>query len=476
MQEKVTNMIQKGYQIFLDKLSSPSTRSIIWITIFLYGSKVLGFLRQSLILDMNPQASDILLASLNLPNIITSTIIAGTIINSVLPVASRVYGKNKDTDRLNAYLESMFVLSVAIMLVIICVCFLFTDQLLRITSSPDLIQKFEIAGLWEAYITVTRILLLGPLFFILQGVFATFLQIKNKFFIYSLAGVIANLGTLSALIFFERDSAITVAIGMMLGTGMSTFLYMWDCHRNGWHISSFFLKPMRSWFANTHLLLDTWKLFLPRLFMIDGIIFSNFLMVRFAQGRPGQITAFDYSLSIAEIFLTLVVSVSTVFFPNISSTIQRHVPGDATMWRQLRKYTRLIVLISLGGIAATWIIAPIIVWVLQQFSSGQIQTNGDYVVDLARIATVGLLFQSLALLWSKFFHARERLLLPAILSILAGSIQVLFVWLMSSSAIDRGILIMLGLILNFFVLFCGYGLMIWREYRREEYSYTLPTN
>jgi peptidoglycan biosynthesis protein MviN/MurJ (putative lipid II flippase) len=418
------------------RLLGPNMLAIFTITFFMLASRGLGFLRQVIIYQrFDREHSDLLLAATKIPDTIVSILVMGTIISAFLPVASRIkekYGLEQTSRYLSLMMHSLGILIGGISLILI----IFTEQFLRLTTSKDLWTIFENQGLLEQYISITRILLLGPVLFAMQGVFSVFLSIQKKFLVYSWAGVIYNVGTIAGLLLGPKNQPVYAAIGMVAGAFLTVCLYYFESIRVGLkggellRIDKIFEK-MRTLKAD---FIQSWKLFWPRIFIINGTIFSSLIINTVAQDTPGQVTAFDISVSIQAVFFALITSVGLVLFPDLAKLWNKEGEEDTKhFWRKLRFYTEHMALVSLAGAVVTFVAAPVVMWLFELVGKGQ--NNSDYIVFLS---LSGTLFQAL--------------------------IIILAVW----NKIDAGVAVALGLAVNGLVITVISLYLIWQDYNREK--------
>ena len=447
----ITTMLQKAKALW----SKPNIRNIIAITGLLFLSRGLGFARSVLIYNrMDKISGDLLIASTKIPETIASLLIMGTIISSMLPIASGLEQEEKGDKKVSSYLNFMMVSVIFMLSIITLFCLAFTSDLLVFTTSSDLISLFEKQGLFSDYVLTTRILLIGPFLFALQAIFGVFLNIKHRFAVYSWAGAIYNIGTICGILIGVRNGYIQTSIGMMLGAFLTVILFWHEAQKFGYssHLSSLFRVNMFSLTRQAFVdfksnIIATWKVFLPRIFLINGAILANLLITRVAQ-NAGQVTAFDIGLSIQGLFFSLVTSVGTVFFPDLAKAFNSDIKDK--FWEKLNLYGKYIILTSIVGSLFTVVFAPVVMWLFELLGKGQ--NNADYIVLIARVCTLGLIFQSLNEILSKYFYVRQRVWQPVIISTLGLIGQLIAVFTLIRFKFDAGISVSVGLgVANFVV-------------------------
>lgn len=462
---KFVNMLSR-LKVFL---TSPNGRSVLILTVFLFLSKTFGFARQILIYQrMDSIYSDLLLAATKVPDTITSLLIMGTILSSLLPVATSIKKKNS-TKELSEYLTIMSVMVVSILGVIVALCFIFSYQLVELSTSTEYITAFKQAGLLDAYVTTTRILLLGPFLFAAQSLLGVFLNISKRFTVYSWAGVLYNLGTIIGVLVAGHNGYIQAAVGMMAGAAFTGLLYWWDALKVGFQSrKEVFLSPLYYYDQYKSEILGTWRVLIPRIFIINSSVAANQLINLVGDGRPGQITAFDIALSIQSIFFVVISSFATVFFPDLTHVLSEIPEKNSDFWRKLFRYSKGALYIGIVGTAITFVGIPIIMYFFEIFGRGQ--GNRDYIILIARICTLTFMFQSVNEVIGKYFYARRRMWQPVNLSIVTVGSQIIATFLLISNKIDAGISVGVGLgVANTVFLACAIFLIL-RDYRLEKTS------
>jgi peptidoglycan biosynthesis protein MviN/MurJ (putative lipid II flippase) len=452
----------------------PNLKYILIIAFFLFFSKSLGFLRQALIFrTMDKVSSDLLFAGLTIPNAVTSFLISGTIVSSFLPVLARLQSKEKE-ETVSTYFSAVLITLLLGIGLLNIFGLVFTWDLLKLVTSHEVWSEFSRLGLLGDYVMVTRILLLGPLFFACQSVLGVFLNLKERFAIYSLAGVVANLFSIGGLLIAGRNGYIATAWGMMAGTFFTVIVYAFVAHKLGLRLKIMNLLNRQSgWWAKLAFdYVQTWKLFLPRILIINGTVLANFLVVRLAKNQ-GQITALDFGLSIQEIFFTVVVSASTVFFSDYARFINDDTTTKAQRWRKLRVYLAGVAGVAVAGSLITVVMAPVIMFVFQLLGPGQGAGQAEYIVLIARVSVLALVFQSLNEILAKYLHARERVWQPVWLSLLASAVQIGVVLALTGGQMDVALAVCLSLVAGSFTLTAGSYLVLrgdWKNERSENFK------
>ena len=437
-----------------------SLQYILTLLFFLFLSRGLGMVRNILLFSENfvsEVEGDVILAATKVPDILVSLLIMGTISSSVLPVAARI-NQQEDADNraVSLYLNLIYLSLLAVLGLFSVGVLIFTPSILRLTTSADLLELFASEGLFERYVRMTRVLMLGPLAFATQGVFGIYLTLKERFAVYSWSGAIYNVGMIGGIIVagLSPRLAYAPAWGMMLGAGVASGLYLLEAYRAGYTPlnHTFFREIRRTWSTTRAQFLATWAAFLPRIFLLNGLVVGNLLINTIGDGWKGQVLAVDIALSIQGVFFTLITAISTVFFPNIAKTFNNAKLSKRYFWARLFKFLQGVGGIAFLGMFATFLGAPVVLWVFSLF--GRSSDLSDYVVLLTRLAALAIVFQSLVEILSKYIYVRERVWQPAVISLSGLGVQAAFTYLLRYGfSVDAGVAVSLGIVVNFVVVF-----------------------
>ncbi len=432
-----------------DMWSKPALRSVAIITFFLLFSKVLGLLRQIIIYQkMDRISSDLLLTASSLSDDITSLLVMATIFNAVLPIASRL--ENEAKQKMDKYLYLMLISISGLIAAICLLVIIFTKPILEFTISSEIFNNFVNQGLLDDFVNITRILAVTPLLLSLQSIFGVFLNLKRRFLVFSLAGVVTNLGMILGLLLGGKNDYYSAAIGMTLGSLLTVLIYIIECRRFGLANFGKFVPNTKNIFLELKTFwIQTWVLFLPRIFLISGAVAAN-RIIKLVATENGQITAFDISLSVQAAFFTIISSISTVFYPDLAKVFNDKLINPNIFWNKLQKYTENTAIIALVGGVATFILAPIFVLIFSLFGKGQ--DNGNYIAYLAQICTLGFVFQAVSEILGKYFYVKERAWQPVLFAVSALLIQIIVTYGLIFNKIDSGVAVSLGLVINFIVL------------------------
>jgi peptidoglycan biosynthesis protein MviN/MurJ (putative lipid II flippase) len=459
----------KLIQLFLH----PSSQSVLILTFFTGFSRLLGFVRQFFIYTrLEPIESDLLLSGNKVPDFLATFLLMGTVYSSILPIASKLESKETQENS-SQYLNLMMLFLVSVIGFLALIIVIFTRFILERFTSPEIWTQVIQGGYLEEYILATRIMCLIPIFSAIQSIFGVFLNLKKRFLIFSLAGVVANLGTILGLI-LSNGSIVVVASFMVIGWVVADSMFLIQALKLGYKLPSFSFKKKIEYFKlHKKEIFKTWQLFLPRIFLIDGF-YGAALMLNFIFST-GQNTAFDIGTSISGSFFILVTSLTTVAFPDLSLTLNSSAK-TSHFWQKLKKYVLITITMGFGVTIIAFLFSPLIMWLFELLGKGQ--GNGDYIVLIAQISALSLVFRSGKEILSRYIFAKERVWQPVILSTVGVFFQAIFIfglynlnrlnlWDVESDILtDTGLIVTLSLVIYYLVWVLGASKIVWSDYKK----------
>jgi len=204
-------------RISLSKIENSIGGAAAIIAVFSIFTKLLGLWRDRL-LSSSFGAGEILdayLASFRLPDLVFNVLILGAFSSSFIPVFLSYFQKDKEEGwRLaNATLNLLFLIIFILTILII----VFAKNLVPLIV-PGLSSEAQ-----EVTVKLTRIISLSILFFIFSNVFSAILNSFHKFFLYSLAPLLYNLGIIFGILFLTKTE-LGVS-GLAWGVVFGSFLH-----------------------------------------------------------------------------------------------------------------------------------------------------------------------------------------------------------------------------------------------------------
>lgn len=447
IKSKIQNIIKK-----------PAFLSVVLVSSLYLISKVMG-LGRSIIINNNLDkiSSDIFFKADVLPSQLSAILLMGTIISSVLPIASRLLQKgkseeNEDYTKTYNYFNLVSGIVLLVLFIIIVLCQVFLEPLLYFITDHEKYLDYQRLGLLDEYISAARVLLLTPFNFAIQALFGILLNLKHRFNIFALAGVITNFGSITGAILASSSNFISIPIGMFLGGFVTSLIYVYYGFKDGYRLPQDILdlvywKKLFKIYKSE--LKDTILVFVPRMFLLDGFLVSNILLSKLSN-VDGQISAFDYATSIQGAFYVIISSIGIILFPDISRTVNDKTIDLTEFWDRIHRYIRITLVL---GVITSIIAIPGsygVMKIFEIFGKGQGSAQNSYIILLASISSFRLFFMAIKEILDKVFYAKESRYLPIILSVIGNVFQVAFI-LRLGTIYDAGIIASLGLLVYYAV-------------------------
>ncbi len=451
-------MISQLKNKFQRIIKNPAIISVGLVSALYLFSRIMGLGRTILISkNLDKISSDIFLKADFIPNQLSSILLMGTIISSVLPIATRLLQKDKltkaeDYTKTYNYFNLVSFLILSILIVIIILCQFFLEPLLRLVTDSETYTRYETLGKLDEFIFAARVLLLTPINFAIQALFGVLLNLKNRFNIFAVAGVVTNFGAISGVLVATSTNFITLPIGMLLGGFISCLIYIYYAVKDGYRFPSNifdFVYWSKLFKIYSKELIDTAKVFLPRIFLIDGFLVSYAAMATF-KTPDGQITAFDFATSIQGAFYILISSIGIILFPNISRIVNDKTVGTKKFWDKIHGYLKTTIIL---GFVVSILAIPgsyLVIKIFESFGKLQGVEQNAYIILLTSVSSFRLFFMAIKEVLDKVFYSRESKYLPIGLSVIANVVQVVFIWSLAQNY-DVGVVASVGLMVYYAV-------------------------
>ena len=421
-------------------------------------SRIMGLGRTILISkNLDKISSDIFLKADFIPNQLSSILLMGTIISSVLPIATRLLQKDKSTNiedytKTYNYFNLISFLILTTLTVIIILCQIFLDPLLRLVTDGDTYERYQSLGKLDEFTLAARVLLITPINFAIQALFGVLLNLKNRFNIFAVAGVVTNFGAIAGVLVATSTNFISLPIGMLLGGFVSCLIYVFYAVKDGYRFPTNildFIYWSKLFKIYSQEFKDTVKVFLPRIFLIDGFLIS-FAAMATLKTPDGQITAFDFATSIQGAFYILISSIGIILFPNISRIVNDKTIGAKEFWDKIHGYLKTTII--LGFIVSILAIpgSYLVIKIFESFGKLQGVEQNAYIILLTSVSSFRLFFMAIKEVLDKVFYSRESKYLPIGLSVIANIVQVIFIWSLAQNY-DVGVVASVGLMVYYAV-------------------------
>ncbi len=376
-------------------------------------SRLLGLFRDRLLVahfGVGPELSAYN-AAFRIPELLFTLLVSGAFAVAFIPVLSQHLQKDQQEEawKVTSSLLNLLVLATAVGSVII---FVFADPLTRLIS-PGFDQATH-----ELTVNLTRIMAITPVLFAISSVLGSVQQAFNRFVIFSLAGVLYNLGIIIGIVLLVgRMGIYGAAWGVVLGVVLQALLQWLGLYGLGFKyrpIITFKLKGV----------MTTLKLMLPRSIDqgIDQINYSVETIIG-STISPNAIAQFALANNLKNVPLMLIGgSITTAIFPRLAaraSAGQREQLVDAYV-----QTARLILFLAIPSALFALVARGYIVRLLYGFG------------DVATANTLGwfagtIVFTSLFMLVSRVYYAMQNTRTPLYLSLASIPLNILLSFIFS---------------------------------------------
>lgn len=401
-------MVEKAKRLLAQANSKQSlTNATLLISGAYLVSRLLGLLRTYLLARLFGTGSDLsaYYAAFRLPEMLFTLLVSGAFAVAFIPVLTEHLNKDKREEawEITSSLLNILVLGTIIGSIILII---FADPLTRLIS-PGFDEATH-----HLTVNLTRIMAVTPIFFAISSVLGSVQQAFNRFFIFSLAGVLYNVGIILGIVVFSGHFGIYgPAIGVVLGVIMQAVLQIAGLTGLG-------IKYRPTLNFRLKGVVTTLRLMLPRSIDqgIDQINYSVETVIG-SYLSPGAIAQFSIANDLKNFPLVLIgSSITTAIFPRLAakaSSGQRQELIDA-----YAKTARTILFLAIP--------AAVFVFISRGYIIRLIKGNGD--VEMAN--TLGwfagaIIFTSLYMLVSRIYYAMQDTRTPLYLSLASIPLNIL---------------------------------------------------
>ena len=245
------------FKVFNGKIKNVTVAAII-VGGAGFVSRLLGVIRDRILAGEFGAGDmlDIYYAAFRVPDLVFNLLVLGALSAGFIPIFSR-YLKKKDQENEKISKEALHLVNslfsvVAVCLIILCSILAFLSPWLVPLITPGFgSEKMELT------IAMTRLMFLSPIFLGISSIFGGILQSFRRFFVYSLAPIMYNIGIIIGALFFVPVWGIYgLAYGVVLGTILHLliqvptaillgwrFEWLWDIYHKGLRLIGKLMVP-----------------------------------------------------------------------------------------------------------------------------------------------------------------------------------------------------------------------------------------
>ena len=472
-------MIKYFKKLNLKKLTG-NKLSILILVFWALASRGLGIIRESLTGRLLTINAEMFGAASSLNETIVTIFVLGTVGVAALPQIIKLEGgKNiENSSSISAEKTNIYISWIILILsgFITFLCFfgiIFSKEFLQFFN-PDLFKKTVSLNLAREYILLNQIFLIAPVIFTVKTVLGVFLNAKKSFKVYSIDGVISNLGSILGLsILYWVFGLVGAAIGLIIGFLASLILFYWDARKLGFNFT--LGKDLITNFPELKgLLIRSFFLFLPRLLLFSSARMAELLVSANSKG-DGEISILRMALNIQGVFYGLMVAVGAVLLPDLASNLVK-TGRDKMFWAKIIKYCKNTVYMSIGASLLTIFGSPVILYLIKILAFVKkdsflgSESNFWQIIFLISFGSIAIIFQSLQEIFNRYYISQENNKHPIFATTVANIFGILFTYLFLTKYFNlrADTAAMLGFVINTIIGTLMMGFWIFKDYKNDQ--------
>ncbi len=384
-------MVKKFFRIFHSEVSGVHQAAYL-LGFFALCSQFLALIRDRILAAQFGATStlDLYYASFRIPDFIFITV--GSMVSVSVLIPFILERSKKDDDGGRKFISNIFSFFFLFIVVTCAVVFFFVPEL-----SKYLFPGFTDGNLSQV-ISLTRVLLLSPIFLGLSNIFGTLTQASKRFFLYALSPIFYNLGIIAGIIFlYPLFGIVGLAYGVILGAFLHFVIQVPFIVEHG-------MFPKFKFKFNWSEIKKVLFVSVPRTFTLGSDNISMIFLVSFASlMTAGSIAVFNFSFNLQSVPLAIIgVSYSLAAFPML---IQTYLSGDIKKFtEQMSNSARHIIFWSIPIVTLFIVLRAQIVRTILGAGHFNWYDTRLTAASLA-IFAASIVFQNLTLLFVRAYYA-----------------------------------------------------------------------
>lgn len=354
---------------------------------------------------------DIYYSAFRIPDIIFVTV--ASLVGASVLIPFIISKSEESKESLKNFINSIWTFYFILIILFSLFAFFISPYVIKL-----LFPSFSSGKSFEDLLSMTRILLLSPIFLGLSNLFSSITQVYKRFFIYALSPVFYNLGIIIGIIFFYPVFGLK---GLAFGVSFGAFLHF-AIQIPFVKISGLFPKFVK---PNLKEIKKVIFVSLPRTITLSASEISELVLISFASFLVvGSISVFNFSFNLQSVAYSVIgVSYSLAAFPTLTklfSSGQR----DKFLDQMLTTSKHIIFWSVPVSVFLIVLRAQIVRTVL---GSGKFDWDATRLTAAAlAIWTLSLLAQNLSTLFVRSFYSRGKTKEPLYINIF-GSVLIIFI-------------------------------------------------
>ena len=405
------------------KLFSISSKTITSAAIIIAAasliSRLLGVLRDRVLAGEfgAGETLDIYYAAFRIPDLIFNLLVLGAISAGFIPIFSDYVKRDQLSGfipgaKFKAWELVSNLLNILIVgLIIICGLFIFFTPALLKYLTPGFNPEMRLQT-----VAMTRIMMLSPIILGVSAILGGVLQSYKRFFIYSIAPIMYNVGIIFGALFFVGLFGIYgLAWGVVFGAALHLLIKLGGVFELGW-------RPKFVFKLFDPGIIKLAKMMAPRTLSLAVSQLNLFVITVIASTlSAGSITIFNLANNLQYFPLGIFgVSFAIAAFPTLSELTDKKEEFVANLSQTLRQIMFYIVPAS----ALLIILRAQIVRVI--LGSGKFDWSATIAtMDMLAFFSISLFAQALIPLLARAFYARQNTAIPFIAGLISAVINVI---------------------------------------------------
>lgn len=390
------------------------TKAATIVALFTMLAKLVALIRDPLFASKfggdNIYILDIYNAAFRIPDFVFNVFILGTLSVALIPVFVDLLVK--DENRAKNVANTIITLTMLIIGGVFVLLYIFAFPLTKL-----LVPGFSGERLAQT-VQLSRIIILSQIIFTLSNICTNLLYSYKRFIMAGVAPVLYNIGIiLGIVLFYPRFGLQGLGYGVMLGAIMHLLVQIPELLR-----SSFHLKP--AWYVKDEALKKFWKLYVPRIFVIDLSIFSLLISTFIASKlETGSIAIFTLAINLQTIPVSVIaLSLATAMFPALS---EARAKKQNFVFLNILKKTLIQIFYFMLPLTILMLVFRAQGVRLYLGHGNFTWSNTILTFQTLGILTFSLLSQSLAPILARAFYSRQNTIIPVTVNIFAMAINAI---------------------------------------------------
>jgi len=369
------------------------------ISVFSIISRILGLLRDRLLsshFGVGP-ILDAYYAAFRLPDLIFNTFVLGALASAFIPVFLEIW--HKDQKEAWRVTNSILNILLAVVFLLVIVMEIFAKPIVQI-----LVSGFSPENIYLT-VSLTRIMLVGILFFTISNIAGAVLNSFRRFFFYALSPIAYNLGIILGIVFLVPIFGPKgLAFGVVLGSLMHLLVQFPAFLKTGWRWQ--LVLDLKNQFVKT-----IGRLMLPRFFGL-AIGQLNLMAATFIGSLwgVGAITVYNLAFNLISFPLNIFgVSLALAVFPVFTSAVVNNSRKDFVY--HFSKTVRRILFLTIPSIFVIFLLRQEIVGLI--LGAGKFSYNNINLTAMVLGAfALCLVSESLSSVMVRAFYSHKDTITP----------------------------------------------------------------